>query len=138
MKNTAFGKVSAPEKREKLRAVLREKTGGLLRDEELSAIIRHTPLQEQYGILVYRDVAEMVDNIFKSQNYAARFLIGGTQAPGADLDERFVAAAYEDTVITVFAKYTNSIRRIIFIYIPQCRKGANYHGCKREKENACV
>ena len=138
MKNMAFEEMSTPEKREKLRAVLREKTGGLLRDEELAVIIRHTPLQEQYGILVYRDAAEMVNNIFKSQNYAVRFLIGGTQAPGADLDERFVAAAYEDTVITVFAKCTNSIRRIIFIYIPRCRKETNCHGSKREKESACV
>lgn len=138
MKNTAFEEMSTPEKREKLRAVLREKTGGLLRDEELAVIIRHTPLREQYGILVYRDFAEMINNIFKSQNYAAWFLVGGTQMPGADLDERFVVAANEDTVITVIAKCTNSIRRIIFIYIPQCRKGANYHGCKREKENACV
>ena len=138
MKNMAFEEMSTPEKREKLRAVLREKTGGLLRDEELAVIIRHTPLREQYGILVYRDFAEMINNIFKSQNYAARFLVGGTQMPGADLDERFVVAANEDSVITVFAKCTNSIRRIIFIYIPQYRKRANYHGCKREKENACV
>lgn len=138
MKNTAFEEMSTPEKREKLRAVLRDKTGGLLRDEELVAIIRHTPLREQYGVQVYRDFAGMVNNITGDRSYTARFLIGATQMSGADLDERFAAAAYEDTVITVFAKCTNSIRRIIFIYIPQCRKGANYHGSKREKENACV
>ena len=138
MKNTAFEELSAPEKREKLRAVLREKTGGLLRDEELAVIVRHTPLREQYGIQVYRDFAGMVNNITGDRSYTARFLIGTTQTSGADLDERFAAAANEDTVITVIAKCTNSIRRIIFIYIPQCRKGANYHGCKREKENACV
>ena len=138
MKNTAFEEMSAPEKREKLRAVLREKTGRLLRDEELAVIIRHTPLREQYGVLVYRDFAEMVNSITGDRSYTARFLIGGTQTSGADLDERFAAAANKDTVITVIAKCTNSIRRIIFIYIPQYRKRANYHGCKREKENACV
>lgn len=138
MKNMAFEEMSTPEKREKLRAVIREKTGGLLRDEELAVIIRHTPLREQYGVLVYRDFAEMVNSIIGDPGFTARFLVGGAHASGADLDERFVAAANEDTVITVFAKCTNSIRRIIFIYIPRCRKETNCHGCKREKENACV
>lgn len=138
MRNTAFEEMSAPEKREKLRVVLREKTGGLLRDEELAVIIRNTPLREQYGILVYRDFAEMVNSIIGDPGFTARFLVGGAQASGADLDERFAAAANEDSAITVIAKCTNSIRRIIFIYIPRCRKEANYYGCKREKENACV
>lgn len=138
MKNTAFEEMSAPEKREKLRAVLREKTGGLLRDEELAVIIRNTPLREQYGVQVYRDFAEMVNSIIGDPGYTARFLVGRAHASGADLDERFAATANKDSAITVIAKCTNSIRRIILIYIPQCRKGANYHGCKREKENACV
>lgn len=68
----------------------------------------------------------------------AWFLIGATQTSRAELDERFAAAPNEDTVITVIAKCTNSIRRIICIYIPRCRKEANYHGCKREKEDECV
>lgn len=63
MKNTAFKEMSTPERHEKLRAVIREKTGGLLRDEELAVIIRHTPLQGQYSVLVYRDFAEMVNSI---------------------------------------------------------------------------
>lgn len=138
MKNTAFKEMSTPERHGKLRAVIREKTGGLLRDEELAAIIRTTPLQEQYGVLVYRDFAEMVNSIIGDPGFTARFLVGGAQASGADLDERFAAAPNEDTVITVIAKCTNSIRRIICIYIPRCRKEANYHGCKREKEDECV
>ena len=138
MKNTAFAEMPTSKRHEKLRAVLREKTGSLLRDEELAVIIRNTPLQEQYGILVYRDFAEMVNSVIGDPGYTARFLVGGAHASGADLDERFAAVANEDSAITVIAKCTNSIRRIIFIYIPRCRKGANYHGSKREKENACV
>ena len=138
MKNKAFEQLTAFQKKKKLSAVLRKRTGGLLRDEETAAIIRHTPLQEQYGVQVYRDFAEMVNSIIGEPSYTARFLIVGAQAPGADLNERFVAAANEDTVITVIAKCTNSIRRIICIYIPRCRKEANYHGCKREKEDECV
>ena len=138
MKNTAFEEMSAPEKREKLRAVLREKTGGLLRDEELAVIIRHTPLQGQYSVLVYRDFAEMVNSIVKGPNRKAQFLVGGEQAFGADLDERFVAVANGNTVITVIATCTSSIRRIIFIYVPLCRKEADDREYKREKEIACV
>lgn len=138
MRNMAFEEMSTLEKREKLRAVLREKTGGLLREEELAAIIRHTPLQEQYGILVYRDLAEMTNSIIKRPSYAIRFLIGAAQVSAADLGERAVTAANGDAAITVITKCTNRIRRIIFIYIPRYRKGTNNRGYKREKESACI
>lgn len=138
MKNKAFEQLTAFQKKKKLSAVLRKRTGGLLRDEETAAIIRHIPMHAQYSILIYRDRTVMLTRLMESPSSRARILIGGEHVSAQHLDDRFAAGGGEDTMIAVITRCVNSARRILFIYIPPCRKRIEHYGEKRESKKTRV
>ena len=133
MKNKAFKDMSVQEKRKKLRTVLCARTGCLLREEELDAIIRHTRLYKQYSILVYHNTRDMLDSIIASGSYKARFLVGNEEVKREGLEGHLAAADDENKVISMIAKCSDGERRFIFIYIPRGRKEAFHSEHKTEK-----
>ena len=133
MKNKAFKDMSVQEKRKKLRTVLYARTGCLLREEELDAIIRHTRLYKQYSILVYHNTRDMLDSIIASGSYKARFLVGNEEVKREGLEGHLAAADDENKVISMIAKCSDGERRFIFIYIPRGRKEAFHSEHKTEK-----
>ena len=133
MKNKVFKDMSVQEKREKLRTVLCARTGCLLREEELDAIIRHTRLYKQYSILVYHNSRDMLDSIVANASYKAYFLVGSEAVKRGRLEDQLVAADSENKAISMIAKCMDSERRFIFIYIPRDRKEAFHSEHKTEK-----
>ena len=133
MKNKVFKDMSVQEKREKLRTVLCARTGCLLREEELDAIIRHTRLYKQYSILVYHNSRDMLDSIAANASYKAYFLVGSEAVKRGGLEDQLVAADSENKAISMIAKCMDSERRFIFIYIPRGRKEAFHSEHKTEK-----
>ena len=133
MKNKAFKDMLVQEKRKKLRTVLYARTGCLLREEELDAIIRHTRLYKQYSILVYHNTRDMLDSIIASGSYKARFLVGNEEVKREGLEGHLAAADDENKVISMIAKCSDGERRFIFIYIPRGRKEAFHSEHKTEK-----
>ena len=133
MKNKVFKDMSVQEKREKLRTVLCARTGCLLREEELDAIIRHTRLYKQYSILVYHNSRDMLESIVESASDKAYFLVGSEAVKRGGLEDQLVAADSENKAISMIAKCMDSERRFIFIYIPRDRKEAFHSEHKTEK-----
>ena len=133
MKNKAFKDMSVQEKRKKLRTVLYARTGCLLREEELDAIIRHTRLYKQYSIRVFHNSRNMLDSILASGSYKARFLVGNEEVKREGLEGHLAAADNENKVISMIAKCSDGERRFIFIYIPRGRKEAFHSEHKTEK-----
>ncbi len=133
MKNKAFKDMSVQEKRKKLRTVLYARTGCLLREEELDAIIRHTRLYKQYSIRVFHNSRNMLDSILASGSYKARFLVGNEEVKREGLEGHLAAADDENKVISMIAKCSDGERRFIFIYIPRGRKEAFHSEHKTEK-----
>ena len=133
MKNKVFKDMSVQEKREKLRTVLCARTGCLLREEELDAIIRHTRLYKQYSILVYHNSRDMLDSIVANASYKAQFLAGSEAVKRGGLEDQLAAADSENKAISMIAKCMDSERRFIFIYIPRGRKEAFHSEHKAEK-----
>ena len=133
MKNKAFKDMPIPERREKLRTVLCARTGCLLREEELDAIIRHTRLYKQYSILVYHNSRDMLDSIVANASYKAQFLAGSEAVKRGGLEDQLAAADSENKAISMIAKCMDSERRFIFIYIPRGRKEAFHSEHKTEK-----
>ena len=133
MKNKVFKDMSVQEKREKLRTVLCARTGCLLREEELDAIIRHTRLYKQYSILVYHNSRDMLESIVESASDKAYFLVGSEAVKRGGLEDQLVAADSENKAISMIAKCMDSERRFIFIYIPRGRKEAFHSEHKTEK-----
>ena len=133
MKNKVFKDMSVQEKREKLRTVLCARTGCLLWEEELDAIIRHTRLYKQYSILVYHNSRDMLDSIVANASYKAQFLAGSEAVKKGGLEDQLAAADSENKAISMIAKCMDSERRFIFIYIPRGRKEAFHSEHKTEK-----
>ena len=133
MKNKAFKDMPIPERREKLRTVLCARTGCLLREEELDAIIRHTRLYKQYSILVYHNTRDMLESIAASASYKARFIVGSEAVKREGLEDQLAVADNENKAISMISKSSDSERRFIFIYIPRGRKEAFHSEHKTEK-----
>ena len=133
MKNKAFKDMSVQEKRKKLRTVLCARTGCLLWEEELDAIIRHTRLYKQYSIRVFHNSRNMLDSILASASYKARFLVGNEEVKRESLEGHLAAADDENKVISMIAKCSDGERRFIFIYIPRGRKEAFHSEHQTEK-----
>lgn len=122
MKNTAFAGLPPEAKKEKLAAVLREKTGYLLWEDEIKAIVRYANLAGQYSVFVYRDCGDMLSSVNHSPIGRALFLLGGEVVSKADLEKRLSAGMADNTTIAVIAKCMHGARRAVFIYIPPHRK----------------
>ena len=122
-----------PERREKLRTVLYARTGCLLWEEELDAIIRHTRLYKQYSILVYHNTRDMLESIAASASYKARVIVGSEEVKREGLEDQLAVADNENKAISMISKSSDSERRFIFIYIPRGRKEAFHREHKTEK-----
>lgn len=117
--NYDFAKLSEQKKHSKLEASLRSKTDGLIRDDEIAAILRYVHPSSQYKIFVYRELGEMLTGVIHSPVRRAWLLVGGHGARCRTMDDPFVADGND--AVTVVARGKTSIQRMIFIYIPRSR-----------------
>lgn len=117
--NYDFARLSEEKKHSKLEASLRSKTDGLIRDDEIDAILRCVHPSSQYKIFVYRELGEMLTGVIHSPVRRAWLLVGGHSVSRVNLNDPFLANGSD--AVTVVARGTTSIQRMIFIYIPRSR-----------------
>lgn len=139
MNNSIFRGMSDQEKQAKLEAALRCKTEGLLRDNEMKAIVQFARLYDQYSILVYRDLAEMFSSMIGGPA-TWTLLVGGDVVSSCDLQKRINKSNATEDAITVMTRSNINARRMIFIYIPKARirKGRALIEQQRQTETFCA
>lgn len=117
--NYEFARLSEEKKHSKLEASLRSKTDGLIRDDEIAAILRYVHPSGQYRIFVYRELGEMLTGVIRSPIRRAWLLVGGQDASCKKLEDPFLTNGND--AVTVVARGKASDQRMIFICIPRSR-----------------
>ena len=121
MTNEVFSLLSEEEKQTKFKAVLRNKTQGLLTSDELEMLISDVPLGKQYEIRIYNNPYEFMNCLTLADSRYSRIIFGGIIAGCPGISEITFNAMRVAAFLTV--KETD----IVHIYIPG---GPNTKGCE--------
>lgn len=121
MRNRAFYDLSAEERRDKLRAAVREISGGLLLGHELDAILRAAVDQKQYVVAVYRELSTMLADTVRIPRDRLSCVLDGETISMEALEK----AAAEETQLSSAAAIIDSGSMsggMLYLYIPPQRE----------------
>ena len=121
MRNRAFYDLSADERRDKLRAAVREISGGLLLGRELDAILRAAVDQKQYVVAVYRELPTMLADTVRIPRDRLSCVLDGETISMESLEK----AAAEETPLSAVAAIIDSGSMsggMLYLYIPPQRE----------------
>ena len=121
MRNRAFCDLTVDERRDKLRAAVREISGGLLLGHELDAILRAAADQKQYVVAVYRELPTMLADTVRTPRDRLSCVLGGEAVSMEALEK----TAAEETQINAAAAIIDSgsmSGEMLYLFIPPQRE----------------
>ena len=135
MRNAQFKGLSRRRRQKKLLAALREKTGGVLSENELRELIRHIGPARQYAVFVFTDLDGLVSEMLRRSVKRVRYIRNGRQ-----IDIRELKLRYSEEKSTAFwlAAIADDAPAdaLVFLLLPEPKreKERDRYECQRQKE----
>ena len=135
MRNAQFKGLSHRRRQKKLLAALREKTGGVLSENELRELIRHIGPARQYAVFVFADLDGLVSEMLRRSVKRVRYIRNGRQ-----LNIRELKLRYSEEKSTAFwlAAIADDAQAdaLVFLLLPEPKreKERDRYECQRQKE----
>jgi len=135
MRNARFRGLSQRRRQKKLLAALREKTGGVLSENELRELIRHIGPARQYAVFVFTDLDGLVSDMLRRSVKRVRYIRNGRQIDIRELKQRY---SEEKSSAFWLAAIANDAQAgaMVFLLLPEPKreKKKDRYECQRQKE----
>lgn len=135
MRNAQFKGLSRRRRQKKLLAALREKTGGVLSENELRELIRHIGPARQYAVFVFTDLDGLVSEMLRRSVKRVRYIRNGRQIDIRELKQRY---SEEKSTAFWLAAIADDAQAdaLVFLLLPEPKreKERDRYECQRQKE----
>lgn len=139
MRNAKFKGLSHRQRQKKLLAALREKTGGVLSENELRELIRHIGPARQYAVFVYTDLDGLVSEMLRRSVERVRYIRNGRQIHICELKQRY---SEEESAGAWLAAIANDAQTgaMVFLLLPEPKRERkrDRNEFQRQKEALCL
>ena len=135
MRNAQFKGLSHRRRQKKLLAALREKTGGVLSENELRELIRHIGPARQYAVFVFTDLDGLVSEMLRRSVKRVRYIRNGRQIDIRELKQRCSEEKSSAFWLAVIANDAQAGALVFFLLPEQKReREKDRYECQRQKE----